>query len=157
MVGFVSRRNIKSLPIATVNIGHTMKINKNVSWLVRTNQMWKIRFIQVFVTIDLLLFAMMIWNINDPHNLLFLKIGVDQTIIHSCFLILGLITVFVLFFLIKCPVCKKKPVYHLVRTTEFNIWFSVLVHSKHCPICRDTGSMNNDEKRSENEGPPSCL
>jgi hypothetical protein len=120
--------------------------NENItSWLVKTRQMWKFWLFFGLAALDFLLLVLMIWNINDPQGKLFVKMGLDQLQIRTAFLTLGIVTLTYLFFSIKCPSCKKRPVYRILNTNGLSKWVTALISFKHCPICGYSGNSEIEE------------
>ena len=121
-------------------------VNQNKSsWLVKTGQMWKFWLSVGFAGLDLFLFALMIWNINDPQGAIFSRIGVDQLQISTAFLVLAIITLAQLLLSIKCPACRKRSVYQLVSKSGVNRWVTALITFKSCPICGYSGNSKVQE------------
>jgi hypothetical protein len=121
-------------------------VNENKSsWLIKTGQMWKFWLFLGFAGLDLFLFALMIWNINDPQGAIFRRIGVDQLQISTAFLVLAIVTLAQLFLSIKCPACRKRPVYQLVSKSGVNRWVTALTTFTSCPICGYSGNSKIQE------------
>lgn len=89
----------------------------------------------------MLLFILMVWNINDPKAKIFISIGLDDLQIRTAFLTVGVIALAQLFLAIKCPACKKRPIYYLIKKSDVNKWVTELITFKSCPICGYDGNL----------------
>ena len=114
-------------------------------WIARTGQMWKFRFICVTGVLNFLLFILMVWNINWPQSEIFVITGMAQLEIRTAFLFSGLVFIYGLFLLIKCPACGKRPAYRILSTSSANQWFGILITFEECPICGYSGKTGLDE------------
>ena len=120
-------------------------VKKNESsWLVKTRQKWKFWLFLAFAGLDFIFFALMIWNINDPQGEIFIRTGIDQLQIRTAFLTLAIVTLAHLFLSIKCPACKKRPIYRLVSTSGINQWVTALATFKSCPVCGYSGNSDGE-------------
>jgi len=44
-----------------------------------------------------------------------------------------------LLFGIRCPSCKRAPVFRILRTSDANRWVATLLELSACPLCGDKG------------------
>src|SRR3990172_11014943 len=117
-----------------------MPVKKNPrSWLVRTGQIWIFWMATALAVVAILLLALMIWCINHPNSETLTRIGIDEFRIGAGFMITGALASILLFFGIRCPSCKRRPVYRIVRTNGFNEWVTALLHLQCCPYCAYPG------------------
>ena len=124
-----------------------MSDNVKDLWIVRTGQMWKIRFICITGVLGLIFFILMVWNINCPQSEIFIITGITQLEIRTAFLFSGLIFIYSLFLLIKCPACGKRPVYRILNTSCTDQWFDILITLEQCPVCGYSGKIESKESK----------
>lgn len=105
------------------------------SFLIKTGQIWKIKTSLYLLMIDSFLFIMMVWSYQNPDSRILTIIGLDELQLTACFLLLGLIAIFLLFLWVKCPQCQKKPIYHIINSSGLNDWILMIFNFESCPFC----------------------
>ena len=110
-------------------------INPNKSFLVKTRQAWRFKSAIMFLFISLLLLVSMFWCRSSPDNI-FLYCA-------NGFMFSGLISM-CFFWSIKCPSCKKWLGYHIIKTSDVNDWFNVIMTFEHCPVCNYSGEQSTE-------------
>jgi hypothetical protein len=115
--------------------------SKNTPWLSRTGQTWKVWISLGISCIALVLFILMVASFGNSGDEILGRLGIDELQVLSAFLCLGLLALFFLVFSVKCPECKKRPVYKIIRTSDFNQWFYVLISFDRCPNCGYMGKQ----------------
>jgi hypothetical protein len=112
-----------------------MTRGKRQPWLVTTGQAWKFWLATSMAGLGLFLLALFVWCINDPNAKIFVKTGIDEVQIGAAFLFVGISAFLFLILSIRCPACKKRPVYRIMSSSGINEWLTFLITSDHCPIC----------------------
>ncbi len=122
-----------------------MAEKKRDCWLSGTGQLWKLRLASVLAVLGVSLPVLMRIGI-------FVRLGTDDfQLADSFILFLGLAAFILLFFSIKCPACKGRPVYRIARTYGADEWLFVVLTFEHCPVC---GYPGNSEKEKNRPGHP---
>jgi len=119
-----------------------MFFKNNNSLIDRTGQLWKLKIVFGLIFIEFFILVLMVWNINSPNNELFYKFGIGNLQIQTIFLFLGLLIFLSLFFWVKCPKCKHKPIYRIVSTSSANHWVYEVLNFQKCPFCGYTGNCD---------------
>jgi hypothetical protein len=150
---FRPKRAEKPLPVASLPFFHIsikkifnshllgdniFKTHKDF-FLVQTGQVWKIKTSLFLSIIGFLFFILMVWGYQNPDSPIFKIIGLDNLQIRTCFLLLGLIASCLLFLSVKCPNCRKKPIYHIINSSGLNDWILMIFNFKRCPFCGYSG------------------
>ena len=108
---------------------------KQETFLVKTNQVWKLWFLIVLGGIELVLLILMVSSIVNPDSYLLAKYRIGELETRTVVLLLGLVFLYSLFCLIKCPSCHKKPVYKIIKESNINEWMISAINFKNCPYC----------------------
>lgn len=119
------------------------------NWISKTNQMWKILSFGVLMVVDVLLFLGLILRTNFPSGKRINIWVLDEVTLALSFIIVGLIAFTVIWFFIKCPVCKKNVGSLIIKTNRAGIWFTKLISLQTCPHCDDDGCRNLKRSNSE--------
>lgn len=115
---------------------------KNLSWLIKTRQTWKIWVFLGISVMELLLLFLMAWSFSNPKSEFLTKIGMNDLQILSAFLFFALIGLLFLFISVKCPECKKRPIYRIISTSNVNEWFNIIIAFDRCPYCGYKGDSD---------------
>jgi hypothetical protein len=112
-------------------------MNNKENWLSKTEQAWKFHFFIGLSALTLALFILMILSISNNIRLL-IDLGIADIHIAFAFMLIGISSLLFLFLSIKCPLCKKRPVYKIMKASQLNSWVEGLIKLEHCPFCNDT-------------------
>ncbi len=123
-----------------------MFLKGNNSFVLKTDQMWKLRVVFGLLLIDFLVLILMVWNINSPDSVFFTSLGIGDLQIQTVFLVLGLFALSFLFLSIKCPDCHKRPAYQIISTSGVNNWIYEIFNFQECPFCGYTGGQHKTQK-----------
>lgn len=107
---------------------------KNI-WLGKTHQLWKVWLFLSMIILDLSLFVLMILKVNNPEIDLFGINRIDVLTLGFIFMLLTTFSFCWLMISIKCPKCDRRPVYQIMKTSDFSAWTSDLFFLKFCPYC----------------------
>jgi hypothetical protein len=118
-----------------------MFLENNNSLVVKTGQLWKLKLILGLIFVEFFIIVLMVWNINNPDSKFFTALGIGALQIQTIFLTLGLLILFSLFLLIKCPNCNKRPIYRIVSTSGVSNWIYEIFNFQKCPFCGYTGGQ----------------
>ena len=120
------------------------KVRRN-SFINKTGQKWKVAIAFLFLALAFLFIVLDIWIINDPKNVFFSIVGLEEENANSMFLIFILIFLYFLFFTVKCPACKKKILYKIISNCGLTDWITLIVTFEDCPFCGSTGTRGKDK------------
>jgi len=109
--------------------------DSNETFLVETGQLWKLWFVTIIGGLEVILLVLMISSIVYPENYILAKYGIGELETRTVFLILSLIFLYGLFFLVKCPQCKRKLLYKIIKESGVNDWMVIAIKFKQCPYC----------------------
>lgn len=109
-------------------------LNKD-SFIVKTGQLWKLWIIFSLIFFEFLTLILMIWNFNNPNGYIFKLLKTNSLQLQTIFLALGLAVICSLFLLVKCPSCKRRPIYHIVSNSNANNWVRTVFEFENCPYC----------------------
>ena len=104
-------------------------------WIQQTQQFWKIVLFLALIMIDLVVFAVFVWNVNFPSGQATYTWYRDQTVLSFVFIGAGALAFGFLSSLIRCPACKGNVGWHVLSTANANNWFTTLMRLDHCPFC----------------------
>ena len=112
-----------------------MRNQKKKTFIVESKQEWKLWFLFILGVVELIVFILMISSIADPEYFVLTRYGIGELETRTVFLSLGLVFLYSLFFLIRCPRCHKRVIYKILKNSNFDEWFLAAVKMKHCPYC----------------------
>jgi endogenous inhibitor of DNA gyrase (YacG/DUF329 family) len=102
-------------------------------WLRRTSQRWKVLvFLATLAVAGLGLcasYALLNESILDDTGLILLGLGSG---------VLGCAALAWIAMAVKCPACRGRPVWYLLRTAPVSGWLTSILFMRECPLCRDT-------------------
>jgi hypothetical protein len=107
---------------------------KYESWLIKTSQLWKINISLILCVLGFLLMCLGFLTHNASIAPTFAKVGIIDINIESAFG-LTMLVVFYFVFSVKCPACKKRPIYHLLKTEKLSSYLNTIMTFENCPIC----------------------
>ena len=102
------------------------------SWLKRTNQLWKF---WIFASLMLISASLILLEVT-------VKTNHD---VHKAIMILGVIGFSIPFLFIKCPGCRKAPIYKIMRQTSINTLTQTILTFRSCPYCGHDGDGGESE------------
>lgn len=101
-----------------------MTISKDI-WLIRTNQMWKVKLAEKICVLSLGLFALGFGRI-------------DFEMIFSVYVLICLVSFLWLLHSVKCPYCSVKPLQQIVKRIDLSrLNYTEMFLYKVCPECSD--------------------
>ncbi len=106
-----------------------------LSWIVKTGQKWKLWVIYIMGIMSLLSLIFMIICINYANNPFLIEIGITRLHGRTLFLVNILVFLLCLFLLIRCPSCKKRPIWQIVNNRGLSDWIHIILTFAKCPIC----------------------
>ncbi len=110
------------------------------SWINKTNQFWKIIIFCLLIMADVFIFFSLIWRINSPvekkPSLWFL----DEVVLALSFVGFAIVALALIWFSIRCPVCRTSVGSLILKTSGAGIWFTTLISLRCCPHCGDNGA-----------------
>ena len=106
------------------------------SFLQKTNQTWKLYFVLAMAVVSLLFFVAMVISIRSGPMSIGGFIVIDELLSRSLFLLFGLVFLGALFFLIKCPNCKKNLLYLVIKSENASQWTTKILKLTKCPHCK---------------------
>jgi hypothetical protein len=115
--------------------GLKMIRKKKTSWLAKTGQIWKFWLFAFLIGSDGLLFVLMLLKINSSEFPILDLTRIEGFHIGMLFMALAVFALLWLIFSIKCPACKKRPVFRIIRKSEVNRWVTELITFQKCPFC----------------------
>jgi hypothetical protein len=95
----------------------------NDTWLSRTKQFWKFNIGIVFFTIGFILILLQIAG------------TIKNEIIEPITFFIIVFAFLWLLISIKCPICKKRPIYSIFRSSDIRHLNQSIVGIKYCPFC----------------------
>ena len=110
------------------------------TWLQKTNQEWKFR---VFMILIYVVFCLLVLHIIGIVN----NNSIEQLIVSIC-----VIASMWLCFTIRCPFCKRRPMFQLLRKTNITHLYKTLSGFEKCPFCEkpdDEGNIGQLGKERE--------
>ena len=116
------------------------------TFLINTNQFWKLWLIGFLSVIEMVLLILMISSITNPEYFILANYKIGELELRTAFLLLGVLLLYSMFYLIECPHCHKKPVYKIISESNFNDWMLAVVNFKHCPYCNYPGDNGDSHK-----------
>lgn len=102
----------------------------STNWLEATNQMWKLYLALLGFGITLLCF------LGAGFSLLLAESSVFNTLLVSG-LVLGVGTFAWLLYALRCPSCRNKLVWTMIRSRSHMSWLVDLTHLVACPSCQN--------------------
>ena len=109
------------------------------TFLEKTGQTWKLWFLTIIGCLELILFVLVISSIVSPENYILAKYGIGELETRTAFLIISLVFLYGLFFFVKCPQCKKRLLYKIIKESGVNDWIVEAIKFKQCPYCKYPG------------------
>lgn len=106
------------------------------SWLKQTRQLWKFWVFALLVMTSVTLLIMRFFGM----------IGQDT---NSIAMILGGTGFAILLILVKCPSCKKRPMFKIIRLTRINTLTQTMLTFNCCPYCGYAGGSRNSVFKAE--------
>lgn len=106
--------------------------NSNDSWLIETNQMWKVWVFSVLMILAIVFFMCMIMSVNGI--LIPDRKGELEFSLASIILAFGSLIWFNKS--LKCPHCGYKPTWPILKSAPASEWFVRITNLKHCPSCK---------------------
>lgn len=108
---------------------------KEMTWIRKTNQQWKMSLFYVLLVVASLFFAALLWEINFAGNEVPSLWVLDEVVLSLSFVGLGGLAFGIVFFLIRCPVCKRNIGRYVLSTKDARVWFTFLINLERCPLC----------------------
>ena len=112
-----------------------MNINNKMSWISGTGQRWKMILIAALGFLNLLFLFVFVLTVSCKDDFSFFGRELGRLQARTLFLLSGLVFLFVLFFWIKCPNCKRKTIWLIVKRSDSTGWVSELLTLRKCPAC----------------------
>lgn len=109
-------------------------ISKDEAWLKQTKQMWKFWVFAALIFIAFALLLLRIITMAGPES-------------KSVIIILCVLGFAVLFLLIKCPHCNKRPMYRIVKKADISTLTQTMLTFKKCPYCAYDGNPAQAERQ----------
>ncbi len=114
----------------------TLKTNLRVwsPWLSRTHQLWKVLVVLLLLALSGIGFVYGISQLNpDP-----LK-PTDAIIFLPLASVIGIGSLILYLVSIRCPSCKVRVAYRIVKVVDSKKWLSDVLHLQCCPFCGEAG------------------
>jgi hypothetical protein len=108
-----------------------MRVEKR-SWLKRTGQLgrfWTSMVLILIAAVLLLLRVIGLATVEWWPNLI---------------MVVGLLGFVILMFLIKCPVCRKRPMLRIMKQTRLSALSQTMLTFEFCPYCRHDGAKDDE-------------
>ena len=103
------------------------------SFIEKTNQSWKLKLFLFCILHLAVLFIIFVWRVRNPAD--YTLIIPDQIVLALSISSLTIISVLLLWFLVRCPVCKKNISSYFLRNSDANNWLTNLTTISKCPFC----------------------
>jgi hypothetical protein len=108
------------------------------SWMGKTGQGWKAIAFLFLIFVDLCVFSLLVWRINNRTNPS--EYIPNEITLSLSFVGLGVVALSWLWLSIRCPECKQSVAGYVMKHSPASNWFTTLLILSHCPCCGSAAS-----------------